>query len=162
MNTCYAFECENYRKENGKKNRKVSKYRDKNGDISIEVANCNKWANEIFKRKEDIEKFCIEQIKETALYNHTRKNIHKCIDIDNGKYAKSLLFRAFDKNKFYIPKKKKEGNICIYEDNGIYIFMLTLLKAIEIGKIRQFLDIPDVFYIVRQIKAIGIEYYLCC
>ena len=147
-------------KKYSRRNRKVSKYKDKTGKIKTEFGECIIFANDISSKKQYIQRVCENSLKEQWSYSKSKNSRHKIYDMINGRYAKSLLSKALTENRFYAEKVKKEDGIYIFKKEDIHKFIITLLKAVERGQIRQFLDIPDVFYITRQLKKVGVEYYL--
>lgn len=64
--------------------------------------------------------------------------------------------------------KHKETSLCngfieipssVYRKEDVVRFLLILDYALKEGKIYEILDIPDVFYALRQIICVGLDYY---
>ena len=155
MNVC--FEEKIYNK---KALRKVSNYLDKDGKVAREMIECLKWVDSLNTKKEIIKKACTRELATVYNKGNAHKYRHKINDIRNGSYARYMLNNAFNENKFNMEKIQKVNNTWIYSNIDVYKFFLVLLKSLDDKKQRQFLNIPDVFYIVRQIKKVGVDYYI--
>lgn len=143
---------DNKMRKNNKLNKKVSKYRDKDGHIKEEMQQCVSFVKDI-EGNNKIFKFC---------YNELREENHKLQNMNLKEISREMshkLKHSFNKNKYSIQKTFKQDGYAIYEKEDIYVFFLVLLESIKCKKVKEFLDIPDVFYILRQIKGVGIDYY---
>ena len=146
--------------------KKVSKYRDKSGIIKVQVEECKEWLNKnIFgEYVTDIYKECYNNLlmsfQRMMFANARRRYRNRLKDLKNGKYIKSRLSSIFKSNKLYFDKLYKKDGIQIYSYIDVCEFMLLLIEAKKQNRLYQFIDIPVVFYITRQIKAIGLNYYL--
>ena len=148
--------------ERSKHVRKVSKYRDKNGNIKKEMIECIRYIDDSVKLNiEYIQKYCLRELNEFFYRSKSKKINHKCNDLEKGSYTKCMVNKAYRTNKFYIRKDiKQDSGAWVYEKMDMYKFLLSLCYAIKHKELNQFIDIPDVFYILRQLKSTGIEYYL--
>lgn len=145
--------------QNSRSQKKVSKYRDKDGYIKRQMEECRKWiCTEIGDNASYFEKlFCFKLLRE---FETRKKSKYKISAIKNGSYVESLYNKVLYENRFILSKKSKENGIVLYEKIDMYKFIATLIYAYKSGKIREFLDVPDVFYIMRQLKETGLEPYL--
>lgn len=141
----------NGKNRNNKLKKKVSNFRDKSGEIKKEVQLCKMWINALDKNK--IRKECYEVLKE---------NCYECKKMDIDKFNLEIyhkLKHSINKNHYYLAKKYKEYGFSVYQKEDICIFLLILLESLKRNMLDFFLDIPDVFYILRQIKGVGLNYY---
>ena len=141
-------------RRDNKLNKKVSKYKDKHGTIKAELQSCIEWATDL-QNENWIFKMSYNQLIE-YFFRTKRKKVK---DLKNEKYIRDKFKSIMNKNRYPMDKVGKEQGYSIYSIENISEFMLILLEAIKKKKIKEFLDIPDVFYIARQIRSLGIEYY---
>ncbi len=152
---------------NGRKRlKKVSKYRDKDGKIKLQMQECKAWLKENIFSDEyvKIRTYCYYALLasyERKMHIKSRKAyMHRIKDLKNGSYLKSRLISILRKNRLYINKLyKKDGNQ-IYDGDDVVEFILLLCEAKSNKVLDSFLDIPDVFYILKQLKSVGISFYL--
>lgn len=143
---------------NSRRNRKVSKYRDKDGKINKQVEECLLWCDKNSNKMEFWEKFFKSRFLEDS--QKRKKSKHKVMVIKSGEYISSFYKKVIEENRFKIVKLKKEDNICIYPRYEMSRFILVLIYAYNNGKMREFIDVPDVFFVLRQLKETGIEIYI--
>ena len=155
-----------YNERNEKRLKKVSKYKDKNGNIKIQIKECNNWIEQnIFgKFFYQIKSYCyknfISFLEKMSFVKKRKAYIHKINDLKNGKYLKSRLLSIINKNRLYFDKIYKINGIQIYKEEDMCEFILLIIEAKAQKILKSFLDIPDVFYIIRQLKGIGLRYYV--
>ena len=145
--------------------KKVSKYRDKKGNIKVQLEECKEWLNKIVFSEYicDIYNECYNNLLmsfQRMMFRNRKRYMNRVKDLRNGKYIECRLSSIFKNNKLYLDKLYKKDGIQIYSYLDVCEFMLLLIEAKRQNKLYQFIDIPDVFYIIRQIKAIGLNYYL--
>ena len=146
---------EDYRlSKNNKLRKKVSNYKDKHGTIRPEFKSCIIWANNL-KNNKSLFCECYNQLIE--YFSIYKKK--KLKDLKNQRYIRDKLKSVIRKNSYPMTKLGKSEGYSIYSIENVAEFILLLLEAVKLKKIKEFLDVPDVFYIARQIKNIGIEYY---
>lgn len=146
---------EDYRlSKNNKLRKKVSKYKDKHGTIKPEFESCVVWANGL-KNDKNLFFVCYNQLVD--YFSKCKKK--KLKDLKNQRYIRDKLKSVIKNNSYPMTKLGKSNGYSIYSIENAAEFMLLLLEAVKSKKIKEFLDVPDVFYIARQIKSIGIEYY---
>lgn len=153
-NSWYVSMDETKCRKDNKLNKKVSKYKDKHGIIKPEFQSCLEWATNLQNEKW-IFKVCYNQLVE--YFSRTKRK--KLEDLKNDKYIRDKLKSIMNKNRYPMAKLGKEYGCSIYSIENVSEFILILLEAVKRRKVREFLDIPDVFYISRQIKNLGVEYY---
>lgn len=141
------------RKKSNKLYKKVSKFRDKDGHIKREMEECINFIERIQDNTTIINSCYDNLIKEIPKF---RKMDIKEIKLEI--YHK--LKHSFNRNNYFIEKMYKSDGYVVYNKADICVFILVLFEAVKRKMIKSFLDIPDVFYIVRQLKGIGIRYYL--
>lgn len=138
-----------------KQQKKVSKYKDKYGNIKKEYDECINWANDL-QGKSWILRECYDCTKE-KVYKY---NIRRKIKAQYSVYMSNKLSYIINKNKYKIEKCGKKDGYSLYSKEDVAEFILVLVESLNKNRLREFLDIPDVFYIARQIKYFGVEYYL--
>lgn len=196
-----------------KNKRKVSKYKDKKGEIKKQIDYCIKWLNEESKKYIETCKIisCKRLLKivrakgggirsykyvkkEFITYSKKNPNMQASDNIDEFmllKFVRSDLKKAISSNEYKIEKlrtiklklsyldflnspiacyvskyehKKAQDEfieipVSVYRKREVARFLLLLDYALKEDKIKEILDIPDVFYILRQIICVGPEYY---
>lgn len=138
-----------------KRKRKVRKYKDKKGFIKIEYEECLKWIEELCKKEKVIE-------DSRAILNanfYALKNKHKFYELKRGKYLPSKLNTVLFDNRCRMDKVGKLNSFVKYKRNDVYELLVLLHYAKSQGVIKDFLDVPDVFFAVRQLKGTGVEIY---
>lgn len=70
--------------------------------------------------------------------------------IQNYFYQKNKIERTFKKNHYLITKEKFSVMKFSFED--IFEFLLILKTADEMGVLKEFLSVPDIWYIARIIR----------
>lgn len=141
------------KKKSNKLNKKVSKYRDKDGHIKKEMQDCVSFVEKI-QDNTMITKSCYSNLI-TNIPKFRRMNI---TEIRLEIYHK--LKRSLNRNNYFMEKMYKSDGFVVYDKADVCFFILVLFESLKRKMIKSFLDIPDVFYILRQIKGIGIKYYL--
>ncbi len=157
MNTCYNTV--DFKVLDRKKLRKVSKYRDYNHKIAKEKTECLHWAENIENKKKYLKRVCKRELVRYFETLDGDKYIHKIYDTKNGRYTKCMTESVFKENKFHLDKIFKDKDVCYFDKYDVYKFMLVLIYVIERNKLEQFIDIPDVFYIIRQLKQTNLKFY---
>lgn len=196
-----------------KNKRKVSKYKDKKGEIKKQIDYCIKWLNEESKKYIETCKiisckriFKIVRAKGGGIKSYkyikrefiafSKKNSNSSASdyIDEFmllKFVQSDFKKAIRSNEYKIEKLKTvkmklgysdflsspiacyvskydyktaqeefiEIPVSVYRKREVARFLLILDYALKEDMIKEILDIPDVFYILRQIICIGPEYY---
>lgn len=76
-------------------------------------------------------------------------------------YATNRLNKILDRNKYFMKKVSKHGLRFSYTD--VKEFLTILKESSEKGLLREFLNIPDVWYIIRNLRenwndVLGIYY----
>lgn len=145
--------------KNGRKSkldRKVSKYKDKSGFIAIEQKEAAEWF--VNMCKQEPEKFnkmksicCIEIAKHAS--NRRRKYIK------SDEYLKVRLDSIFLKNRYILKKKKRTNGLVYFYTRDVLEFLTLLYISYINKKFYEFIDIPDVSYILRQLKKTGLDIY---
>lgn len=133
-------------------NKKVSKFRDEDGHIKKEMKECRVWIN-VLRCNNNISRFCYKELID-QIPKFRRMDFS---DIRIEIYHK--LKHSLNRNNYLMSKLYKTDGYVVYEKTDICMFLLVLFEAIRRRMINSFLDIPDVFYIVRQIKGVGVNYY---
>lgn len=157
MNTCYNTVGVNVLDR--KKLRKVSKYRNYNNKIVKEKTECLHWAESVEDKKKYLKRVCKRELVRYFETLDSDKYIHRVYDIKNGSYTKCMTESVFKENKFHLDKIFKDKDVCYFNKYDVYKFILVLIYVIERNKLEQFIDIPDVFYIIRQLKQTGLKFY---
>ena len=102
-----------------------------------------KWAKNVVN-SEEFEK--ITQMENDVFYR--RKNRNK--EFINRFYTINKLNKILNKNKYFVEKVSRFGLRFSYSD--VQEFLLILKEAYEKDVLKEFLEVPDVWYIVRNIK----------
>lgn len=193
--------------EKSKNSRKVSKYKDKNGEIKEQLKYCIRWLDEeiiqyvqickiislkkivkFFKAKGYSSKKYKTLKREYMSYSGNNSDFFEFVLL---KFLKSDMQKSIKSNSYKIQKlttakikinhdqllqlpisnhKLKERflqnldetteiPISIYKKDDVVRFLLLLDYAVKVDRIKDLLDIPDVFYILRQIICVGLDYY---
>lgn len=151
-NTSYGKKNRNKKRSN-KLEKKVSKYRDKDGHIKKEMKECRLWITSL-KNIDSLSKECYK-----VLVNKIPK--YQKMDLSEIKFdIYHKLKHSINKNNYQLSKIYQENNFAIYKEEDICMFLLVLFEASKRKMLNSFLDIPDVFYILRQIKGVGLKYYI--
>ena len=141
------------KKGNNKLDKKVSKYRDKDGQIKKEMQECISFVQKI-QNNNKIVKSC---------YNELREEVPKFKKMDTTDIKLEIyhkLKRSINRNNYFMLKMYKSQGYTVYDKKDICMFLLVLFESIKRKMVKSFLDIPDVFYIIRQLKGVGIKYYI--
>ncbi len=146
--------------KNGRKRkleRKVSKYKDKREIIANEQMEAAEWF--INMCKSEPEKFnkiksicCIGRAKHTS--NRRRKYIK------SDEYLKLRLNSIILKNRYILKKKKRSNGFVYFYTKDVVEFLALIYTSYINKKFWKFIDIPDVSYILRQLKKTGLDIYL--
>ena len=139
--------------------RKVSCYRCKNAKISEEIRIGNMFASNIAKSSN------------SELYNNAYKNLirtismkrkkdrHKVKDLKNGYYMHCRLNSIILKNRYLLNKYSKYDNVVLFYREDVYEYICILFQAKKEHKLKEFLDVPDVSYVTRNLCKTGIDIY---
>ena len=139
--------------------RKVSRYRDYNHEIAREIINCKEWLRDIEERKEYFKRICRRKLINYYHVLNSKKYARRIADIKKGNFTKCMMESVFQKNRFYIYKTNREDNVCLFDRYDVYKFFLVLIYTMETKELEHFIDIPDVFYIIRQLRRTNLKYY---
>lgn len=145
---------------NGRKRkaeRKISCYKDKRGLIKKEHSDACCWFTELCNNKaipfDKIKKEYMRKLMEGKCKSRKRF-------IRKDAYYTARISSIIIKNRYIMYKKKRIDELVYFYDKDIYEFITLLYVAYNNGMFEEFTDIPDVSYILRQIKKTGIGIYM--
>lgn len=142
-------------------NRKVGKYKDKKGIVKEGMKKIHEFLNELTKDEDkylEIVEYSKKHLINTISRN-TKSKRHKINDIKNGSYMKIRLNTIMITNRYQVYKLYKKDEYVLFESKYIYEFICLLDEAIREDKVAEFIDVPDVFYIARNLAFTGIAPY---
>lgn len=136
--------------------RKVSKYRDKKGIIAKEQKEAVDWFIDLCKQN-PIKMNCIEYTCIQKKIKNASKSRRRYIR--RGEYFIRKMNSIIIKNRYRLSKRKKSNGLVYFYDDDIIEFITLMYTSYNEGKLEDFVDVPDVSYILRRLKETGIAVY---